>query len=122
MTADSTNRQLVWLTLTIVAIFVVLPVFAMGFWVMGAEPMMGGMWSDGMWGAGGAAGWMLGGVVMQLLFLALVVGAVYFGYRTLTTRDEAADPALTELWTAYARGELSDEEYERRRNRLESES
>ena len=94
MTTDTTGRQLVWLALIVAAIFVVLPAFALGFGVMGAGPMMDGMWSGGMWGADGASSWMLGGVVMGLLFLALVVGAVSLGYRAMTTRDEAAGPAL----------------------------
>lgn len=122
MTTDTTDRQLVWLALTIVAVLVVVPAFPMGFGMMGPGPMMGGTWSGGMWGAGGASGWMLGGVVMWLFIPVLVVGVVYLGYRAVTTRDEATDPALEELRAVYARGEVSDEEYERRRTRLETES
>jgi putative membrane protein len=58
-------------------------------------------------------------VGMQLLFLAIILGAIYFGYRAVTTQDGSSDPALEELRMAYARGDLSDEEYERRRERLE---
>lgn len=123
MTTNTPDRQLVWVVLVIVAAIVVLPAFGMGFVMMGTGPMMGGMWGDHMWGAGGVSGWMLViGVGMQLLFLAVIVGAAYFGYRALTTQDGSSDPALEELRTAYARGDLSDDEYERRLERLESES
>lgn len=123
MASNTTDRQLVWVVLAIVAALVVLPAFGMGFGMMGAGPMMGGMWGDHMWGAGGVSGWMLViGVGMQLLFLAVIVGAVYLGYRALTRQDGSADPALEELRTAYARGDLSDEEFERRRERLDPDS
>lgn len=118
----NTNRQLGWVVLAIVVALIVVPAFTMGFGMMGVGPMTGGAWGDHMWGASGAPGWMLVvGVVMQLLFLAAVVGAVYLGYQALTTQDESVDPALEELRSAYARGDLSDEEYERRRERLETE-
>lgn len=120
MTTNTTDRQLVWVVLALVAALILVPVFAMGFGMMGAGPMMGGMWGDHMWGAGEASGWMLViGVGMQLLFLAIIVGAIYFGYRAVTTQSNSSDAALEELRMAYARGDLSDEEYERRRERLE---
>lgn len=122
MTTNTTDRQLVWVVLAIVAALIVLPAFVMGFGMMGAGPMMGGMWGDHMWGMSGASGWLLViGVGMQLLFLAVIVGAIYLGYRALTKQDGSPDPALEELRAAYARGDLSDDEYERRRERLETE-
>jgi putative membrane protein len=120
MTTNTTDRQLVWIVLALVAALILFPVFAMGFGMMGTGPMMGGMWGDHMWGGGEASGWMLLiSVGMQLLFLAIILGAIYFGYRAVTTQDGSSDPALEELRMAYARGDLSDEEYERRRERLE---
>lgn len=120
MATNTTDRQLMWAVFGIVAaLVVVLPTFGM----IGAGPVMGGMWSGHMWGAGGASGWrLLIGVGMQLLFLVVIVGAVYLGYRALTEQDRSLDPALDELRAAYARGDLSDEEYERRQERLETES
>jgi len=119
MTTNTTDRQLVWVVLAIVAGLILVPLFGM----MWAGPMMGGMWGTGMWGADGMSGWMLIiGVGMQLLFLAVIVGAVYLGYRAIRKRDDVSDPAVEELRAAYARGDLSDEEYERRRDRLETES
>lgn len=118
MTTNTTDRQLLWIVLAIVAALVIVPMFGM----MGAGPMMGGMWGTGMWGADGVSGWMvIIGMGMQLLFLAVVVGAIYLGYRALTTQDASSDPAVAELRAAYARGDLSDDEYERRRERLETE-
>jgi putative membrane protein len=122
MTTNTTDRQLVWVVLAIVAALVIVPALGMGFGMMGAGPMMGGTWGDHMWGASGASGWMLViGVGMQLLFIAVIVGAVYLGYRALTTQDGSDDPALEELRIAYARGDMSDDEYEQRRERLETE-
>lgn len=123
MATNTTDRQLVWVVLAIVGALVVLPAFAMGFGMMGMGFMMGGAWDHGMWGASdGALGWMLVvGVGMQLLFLALLVGAGYLGSRALTASGGSNDPAMDELRSAYARGDLDDEEFERRRDRLEVE-
>lgn len=116
MTTNTTDRSLIWVVLAIVAALFVLPLYGM----MGFGPMMGGMWGDHMWGVSGASGWMLLiGIGMQLLFLAVIVAAIYLGYRA-TTQEESTDPALEELRAAYARGDLSDDEYERRRERLET--
>lgn len=123
MATNATDRQLVWMVLVIVAAFVVLPALTMGFGMMGFGPMMGGAWDHGMWGAAdGASWWMLFlGAGPQLLFLALLVVAGYLGYRALTAPGGSTDPAMDELRSAYARGDLDDEEFERRRDRLEAE-
>lgn len=121
MTTDTTDRKLVWIIPAIVAALVVIPVFGIGFGIMGAGPMMVGTWSDHMWGAGGVSGLMvIFSLGMPLGFLAGVVIAVYLSYRALTSQDSSSDPALEELRSAYARGELSDEEYDRRRERLKA--
>jgi len=78
MTTNTIDRQLVWVVLAIIAALIIVPLFGM----MWAGPMMGGMWGTGMWGADGMSGWMLIiGVGMQLLFVAVIAGAVYLGYR-----------------------------------------
>lgn len=122
MTTNTTDRQLVTIVLLVLGALVVLPALFMGFGMMGGYgPMMGGgMWGGGMWGDGTTApGWMfLVGVVGQLLFLAVLVGGGYLLYRAVT-RDGDGDPALEELRLAYARGDLSEEEYETRREALE---
>lgn len=120
MAFNTTDRQLVWIVLAIVGALVVLPAFAMGSGMMGAGPTMGGTWEHGMWGASdGASDWVVVGVGAQLLFLALLFGAGYLGYKARTTSDGTRNPALEELRSAYARGDLDDEEFDRRRERLE---
>ena len=121
MTTDTTDRQLGWVLLALVAALFVLPAFAMGFGMMGTGPMMGGYGDHGTWGMDDRVpDWMVVvGVVFQLLFLAVLVGAGYLGFRRLTSASESTDPAIQELRTAYARGELSDDEFDRRRTQLE---
>ncbi|WP_254521628.1 SHOCT domain-containing protein [Natrinema caseinilyticum] len=119
MATETTDTKLVTIVLVTLGILVVLPVLFMGFGMMGFGPMMGGTWGHGMWGGGTAPGWMaLVAVLMQLLFVAVIVGAGYALYRALAGGDDT-DRALEELRLAYARGDLSDEEYEQRRNALE---
>ena len=119
MATERSDRRLGLIVLGALALVVLVPALGMGFGMMGYGSAMGhGMWGDG----GRMPGWaLLVGVGMQLLWLLVVVGAVYLGYRALAGRgDRPTDRALEELRLAYARGELSDEEYERRRDRLES--
>jgi len=81
-------------------------------------PMMGdgGMW-HGM--TDGTAGWwFLVGLATRIVVLAAVVGIAYLAYRHVTGADET-DPAVEELRRAYARGDLTDEEYDQRRERLD---
>lgn len=103
--------------LVALAVFFLLPLLFMGFGMMGTG-MMGGTWGGHMWGDGQTSGWFpLAGIAMQLLFLLVVVGGGYLLYRGLTD-DDGSDPAMEELRSAYARGELSDDEYEQRRDAL----
>jgi putative membrane protein len=82
-----------------------------------AAPFVGGMhagtWDGGM--STGTGGW----VAMMLLPLLFLFVIGYGGYRLLQGGEET-DAAIEELRRAYARGELSDEEYETRRQRLEA--
>lgn len=116
MPENTTDSSLVAIVLVLTAL-VVLPVVVMGGGMMGIGPMMGA-WGHGMRGGGTMPGWMLlVGVLMQLLFLAAIVVAGYLLYRAVAGSDD--DRALEELRVAYARGELTDEEYEQRRDALE---
>jgi len=118
MPENTTDSSLVAIVLVLAAL-VVLPALVMGSGMMGFGSMMGA-WEHGMWGGGAMPGWMLlVGVLMQLLFLAAIVGAGYLLYRAAAGSDGDDDRALEELRVAYARGELSDEEYEQRRDALE---
>ena len=75
----------------------------------------GSMGYGGMMG-GGAGWWPLVGPAVLAGLLAVLGG----GYLLVRRRDgEQRDEALAQLRTAYARGDLSDEEFERRRERLE---
>lgn len=83
----------------------------MGLWGWGH------MWNGGMWGGTGAT-WMW--LLMWLLPLVLVIGLGYLLYRGIRrSRTRETDPALEELRMAYAKGELSEEEFETRRERLQ---
>lgn len=114
MTTDANDTRLVTIVLVALGALVVLPVVFMGFGMMVSGPMMSGMWERGT-----APAWMpLAAVLMQLLFVAVIVGIGYLLYRAITGSDDS-DRALEELRLAYARGELSDEEYEQRRDALE---
>jgi putative membrane protein len=118
---DSSNR-LVVLVLVLLGILFVFPLLGMGFGVMGFGHMGGGMWGGGMWGDGSLPVWLFGfAAVMQLAFLGVVAVGAYLLYRAVTSDSEATDAALEELRQAYARGDLTDEEFERRRERLERE-
>lgn len=105
--------------LAIIAGIVLVPLLMMAFMM----PMMG-IWGWGhMWNGGALDGtgatwmWLAGWLVM----LAIVAGVGYLLYGAVRRpSDRSVDPALEELRTAYARGELSDEEFEWRRRRLET--
>lgn len=119
MATDTRDARLAAIVLVAIAALAVLPMAFMGFGTMGFGPMTGGPGGHGMWGGGAAPGWLpLVAVLLQLLFVAAVVGGGYLVYRAIAGGDDT-DRALEELRVAYARGELSDEEYERRRDALE---
>lgn len=86
----------------------------------GYGPMMGDghMWGSGM-GAGGGGWWFLVGLVLRFLVLAAIVGIAYLAYRHVAGADDT-DTAAEELRRAYARGDLTEEEYDERRERLET--
>ncbi|WP_256402230.1 SHOCT domain-containing protein [Halorubrum salinum] len=120
MPTNSDDTRLVTLLIVIIGAVFIVPLFFMSFGMMGFGPMMGGMWGGHMWGDGTMPGWMfLVGIVMQLLFLAALLGGGYLIYRAITGSESNSDQALEELRLAYARGELTDEEYEQRREALE---
>jgi len=120
MPTNSDDTRLVTLLLVIIGAVFIFPLFFMGFGMMGFGPMMGVMWGGHMWGDGTMPGWMfIIGIVIQLLFLAALVGGGYLVYRAITGDAGNSDQALEELRLAYARGELTDEEYKQRREALE---
>lgn len=112
------NTDFTRLLLLIVAIVILLPVVMMLF----AWPMMGmwgggHMWGGGMWDGSGVS-WLW--PVMWLVPLLILLGGGYLLYQAFVNADtNKTDAALEELRIAYAQGELSDEEFETRRERLQ---
>jgi putative membrane protein len=114
----STDDSLVRTVLILIAVILLLPLFMM-IMAMPLMGMWGGghMWDSGTWNGTGAT-WMW--FLMSIVPVAIVLAVGYLLYRLIgqpATRQ--SDPALEELRTAYARGEISDEEFEERRKRLE---
>lgn len=115
MDTQRSNDGLLRVVLVVVGILVLFPLVLMAF----AMPMMGtmGWWGDGM--AGGFS--PLWGLVLMLVWLVVLLGIGYLLYRGLvggTRTATSSDPAVEELRLAYARGELSNEEFEERRSKL----
>lgn len=118
MPEHTDDARLATIVLLIIGAFVVFPMFFIGVGMMGSGSMMSGMWD--MWGGGPMSGWVvIVGLAMQLLLLAALFSGGYLIYRAVAGRERNSDPAFEELRIAYARGELTDEEYEQRRETLE---
>lgn len=120
--ASTLDRRVVVLGLVLLGALVLLPTIGMG--VLGYGHMGGGIWGGGMWGDGMWNGaipvWaFLFAAISQLAFFGLLALGAYLLYRALTGDDRSTDPALEELRVAYARGDLSEEEFERRRDTLQ---
>lgn len=107
----SSEHDLVRLVVAIVAIVLLLPLFLIAFTV----PFVG-MWTGRHMGDGATVPgiWLL----MWVLSLAILIVAGYLLYRLFSSSGRTSDPAFDELRRAYARGELTDEEFEQRRERL----
>ena len=117
MTPRRSNDRLLQLVVIVLAVIILSPLMLMVF----AMPMMGMMgwwWGDGM-AVGHSPLWGLG---MMLIWLVVLLGFGYLLYKGLVggVRGGAvSDPALEELRIAYARGDLSEDEFEERRARLQ---
>ncbi|SFC74887.1 putative membrane protein [Halobiforma haloterrestris] len=81
-----------------------------------------GMWNDGHMAGLGVWGWgmMLGGLLWMALLVAIPVYFIYWLAIRSQTDGRSADSALAILQERYARGEIDDEEFDRRRVRLTS--
>jgi len=113
--SSSEQLDITTIVLLILGAIIVLPLLTMG---TGFGGMMG---YGGMMGEYGTAGgwWPLVGMLVQLAFLLVVLGGGYVVFRRLMESQSAQDPAMDELRTAYARGDLTDDEFEERRTKLE---
>lgn len=103
------------IVLLILGALIILPLLAMG---MGFGEMMG---YGGMMGGYGTAGgwWPLVGIAVRIGFLLLLLGGGYLVFRRVTESQSSGDPAMEELRLAYARGDLTEEEFQARRAELE---
>lgn len=114
----ATDESLLRAIAIVVAAIVLLPVVVMAI-ALPTMGMWGGghMWDGGTWnGMGPTWVWLLTSIGPLLVILA--VG--YLLYRAVRRPTaQRRDPALEELRTAYARGDLTDEEFEQRRVRLQ---
>lgn len=118
MATYRSDDSLVRVVLLVLGVIILFPMLMMVF----AMPMMGmmgmGWWGMGQFGGGGFSPWW--GVGMMLVWLVVLLGIGYLIYRAVAHGSIAnRDHALEELRHAYARGDLSDDEFERRRERLE---
>lgn len=110
--SSSNQLDTTTIILLILGVLIVLPMLMMG---MGFGGMMGyGGMMDGYRTMSGW--WPLVGMLIQLGFLLLLLGGGYLVFRRVR---ESRNPAMEELRMAYARGDLTDEEFETRRNKLE---
>lgn len=101
---------LVILALPLVMMLVMIPTMGLVGW---GHMDAGTMWAGGGWGV------MVLGMLVPLLVL---LGLGYLLWRGLGgTETGSRDPAIAELRQAYARGELSDDEFETRYERLHQE-
>ncbi|SFR58485.1 SHOCT domain-containing protein [Halogeometricum limi] len=118
----TSRRYLGWAVgiVAVVAAFLLGTTVAFGGGTTGGWMTPGGWMAPGGWMGMGMGAWGFGMLFVGLLWMALLVGVpVAFGYWYVTRRDETrADPAMDELRSQYARGEIDEGEYESRRRRL----
>ena len=113
--SSSNQLDTTTIVLLILGAIILLPLLTMG---MGFGGMMG---YGGMMGQYGGTGgwWPFIGMLVPLIFLLILLGGGYLVFRRTNESQTSRDPAMEELRTAYARGDLTDEEFESRRERLE---
>lgn len=118
MSSQSSGDGLIRIVLIALAIVIFGPLLMMGL----TFPVMGS-WGGGMMGGyGGYGGTVIWGIGMLLIWLVILVGGGYFAYRWVTQSSGLShDPAIKELRLAYARGDISEEEFEQRRSKLDGE-
>lgn len=117
MAAQRSNDGLLRIVVIVVGGIVLLPLLLMAL-MMPMMGMMGWSWHTGVGGRISP----LWGIGMMLVWFVVLLGGGYLLFRGVASglgHDEASDPALAELRLAYARGDLTDQEFEERRSRLE---
>ncbi|WP_396613868.1 SHOCT domain-containing protein (plasmid) [Haloferax sp. S1W] len=113
--SSSNQLDTTTIVLLILGAIILLPLLTMG---MGFGGMMG---YGGMMGQYGGTGgwWPFIGMLVPLIFLLILLGGGYLVFRRMSETQTSRNPAMEELRTAYARGDLTDKEFETRRERLE---
>ncbi|MDY6764561.1 MAG: SHOCT domain-containing protein [Halobacteria archaeon] len=76
-----------------------------------------GMWGDGMWGFGTPLMWVWM-LFWALILIALPLAVLYLIMKQSSKSENDRDRALEILREQYARGEISDDEFEKRHSRL----
>lgn len=115
--SDGDGRDAATILLLVLGAIILLPFLTMGLGfggMMGYGGMMGGY-------GGSGTGWSWVGFLLQLAVLGVLLGGGYLLIKRTGNRGGSADGAMAELRRAYARGDLTDEEFERRRERLQHE-
>ena len=114
-TANLTRTILLVLLALIAIPLVMMLVMMPTMGAFGWSHMSGWMWDS-------SGGWLAMVLLMAIpLLVVIVIG--YLVYQSLGTEaDEEIDEALAELRLVYARGEISDEEFERRRKKLQQDT
>lgn len=114
MRTERDSDDLLRIVLIVLAVLVLAPVLMMVL----AVPMFG-MWGGMMGGFGGSSVSPMWGIGMALFWLVVLLGGGYLVYRWLAGSGAVpTDPAMEELRLAYARGELTEEEFEDRSAKL----
>ena len=113
--SSSNQLDTTTIVLLILGAIILLPLLTMG---MGFGGMMG---YGGMMGQYGGTGgwWPFVGMLVPLIFLLILLGGGYLIFQRMSETQTSRNPAMEELRTAYARGDLTDEEFESRRDKLE---
>lgn len=113
--SSSNQLDTTTIVLLIFGAIIVLPLLTMGIGfggMMGYGGMMGGYGTTGGW-------WPLVGMLVQLVVLLALLGGGYLVFHRVMESQSSRKPAIDELRMAYARGDLTDEEFEARRDKLE---
>lgn len=106
------NRDLLWIVVGIIILLVVLPMIMVAFvWPMS------GMWDGGHMWDGDGTGWAA--LMAWIIIMAILIGAIILLVRAFRPdQGSQPDPAIEALRLAFARGEISEEEYTDRRESL----
>ena len=113
--SSSNQLDTTTIVLLILGAIIVLPMLTMGMGfggMMGYGGMMGGYGTTSGW-------WPLVGMLVPLVFLLVLLGGGYLVFRRANESQSSRNPAMEELRMAYARGDLTEEEFETRRDKLE---